>query len=181
MSGGDFVELVDEHGRAVGTMEKLRAHEPPGVLHRAISVMVVDEAGRMLLQKRASSKYHFAGLWANTCCSHPRPGEAVADAGRRRLLEEMGIEARPASVGSFVYRAVDPVGGLVEHELDHVLVAEWSGEPRPNKAEAEGWRWVDADDLAAELVESPVKFCPWLVHVLRVMREAGLDAAAGVR
>lgn len=100
------------------------AHRSPGVLHLAVSIQVVDTDRRWLLQRRAATKAAFAGLWGNTCCTHPRVGEDPQRAGIRRLGEEMGLEVRrllPA--GAFVYRATDPASGLVEHELDHVFVA----------------------------------------------------------
>src|SRR5687767_11187246 len=88
---GDLV-LVDEHDRPLGTAEKLAAHQRGGTLHRAFSVFLFNDAGRMLLQQRAAGKYHFGGLWTNACCSHPRPGEAVEDAARRRVREELGVD-----------------------------------------------------------------------------------------
>lgn len=153
------VVLVDEEDREVGTEEKLRAHVE-GRLHRAVSVFVRDGAGRVLLQRRAATKYHSPGRWTNTACSHPRPGEPPADAARRRLREEMGIEAEPVPVLRFVYRA-DVGGGLVEHEYDHVFVARWEGEPRPDPAEADGWRWAPLAEVAADAVRDPEAYTPW--------------------
>src|SRR4051794_27812216 len=97
----DDIVLVDEHDRPLGTCAKLAAHRNGGTLHRAFSVFLFDSAGRMLLQQRAAGKYHFGGLWTNACCSHPRPGEAVADAARRRVREELGVEVDLRPVLSF--------------------------------------------------------------------------------
>jgi isopentenyl-diphosphate delta-isomerase len=156
------VVLVDEADRELGTMAKLRAHEPPGALHRAFSVFLFNDRGELLLQRRAGSKHHFAGRWSNTCCSHPRPGESVLEAGRRRLDEELGVTARLSTSGSFTYEALDPVSGLVERELDHVLVGRWSGDPAPDPAEVGAWRWVEVDELRSSLEREPSSFTPWL-------------------
>lgn len=154
------VILVDEEGRAVGTAEKLEAHRRGG-LHRAFSVFVFDSAGRVLLQKRAADKYHSGGLWSNTCCSHPRPGESVAEAARRRLSEEMGFTCELREVFSFIYRA--EVGNdLVEHEYDHVLVGTFDGSPAPNAAEVEDWRWTELSELEEDLERDPASYTRWL-------------------
>src|SRR5687768_17165134 len=116
------VILVDEWNREVGADEKLRAHES-GALHRAFSVFVFDAAGRLLLQRRARSKYHSGGLWSNTACGHPRPGEGTDEAARRRLREEMGFECGLREAFVFTYRA-ELEGGLVEHEFDQVFVGQ---------------------------------------------------------
>src|SRR5687768_6652445 len=135
------VILVDGLDREIGSEEKLRAHRT-GVLHRAFSVFVFDAHDRVLLQRRADGKYHSGGLWSNTCCGHPRPGESIESAALRRLRAEMGIlECKVRRVSSFLYRTA--VGnGLVEHEVDHVVIGEWNGEPAPDPTEVSEWRWV---------------------------------------
>jgi isopentenyl-diphosphate Delta-isomerase len=153
------VVLVDENDAELGTLEKQRAHLE-GRLHRALSVFVLNSRGEMLLQRRAAAKYHSGGLWTNACCSHPRPGEAVDEAARRRLREEMGIDCAPRPAFAFTYRA-DVGGGLVEHELDHVFLARHDGDPRPDPDEVDGWRWMALSDIAAELDEAPERFTPW--------------------
>jgi isopentenyl-diphosphate Delta-isomerase len=153
------VVLVDENDAEVGTLEKQRAHQE-GRLHRALSVFVLNSRGEMLLQRRAAAKYHSAGLWTNTCCSHPRPGEDVEAAAHRRLREEMGIDCALTPLFAFTYRA--PVGpGLVEHEYDHVFAARYDGEPAPSADEVDGWRWVAVDQVACEVAEDPEAFTPW--------------------
>ena len=153
------VVLVDENDAEVGTLEKQRAHAE-GRLHRALSVFVLNSRGEMLLQRRAAAKYHSGGLWTNACCSHPRPGEPVAAAARRRLLEEMGIDCAPEPAFAFTYRAqVGP--GLVEHEYDHVFLARWDGDPAPSADEVEAWRWTPVDRVAAEVARVPGAFTPW--------------------
>jgi len=167
----ELVVLVDESDHPIGTMEKQAAHEHGGTLHRAFSVFVLDDAGRLLLQKRARSKYHFGGLWTNTCCSHPRPNESTLAAAQRRLREEMGLDIPLERRGSFVYKAHDKTSGLTEHELDHVFVGRFTGEPTPNPEEAEGWRWITMDDLRAELAQHPDRFTPWFPIALAELRE----------
>jgi isopentenyl-diphosphate Delta-isomerase len=164
----DQVVLVDTAAVPIGTAEKLEAHRSPGMLHLAISVFLLDEQGRLLLQGRSPDKYHFRGLWSNTCCSHPRPGERVVSAGRRRLKEEMGIEADLRAVGTFRYRAEDPDTGMVETEIDHVLIGGYEGDPDPDPAEVSQWRWVDLDDLAVDLVQRAGAYTPWLPRALAV-------------
>jgi isopentenyl-diphosphate Delta-isomerase len=153
------VILVDRADRPVGTAEKLAAHRS-GSLHRAFSVLVRDGDGRVLLQRRALDKYHSPGLWSNTCCSHPRPGEPTIAAAHRRLVEEMGFDCPLRPVGSLLYRA--RVGaGLVEHEYDHVLVGHWEGTPVPDPAEVADWRWADLPDLGRAVRWNSSLFTPW--------------------
>lgn len=163
------VVLVNDRDAELGTMDKLDAHRPPGALHRAISVFVIDDAGRHLIQRRASTKYHFGGLWANACCSHPMPGESVTDAGSRRLREEIGIEATTERIGSFVYEAGCDASGLIERELDHVLLARWTGEPVLNPEEADAARWIGEDDLIGALRDDARSYAPWLPLALDVL------------
>ena len=124
------VILVDQADRPVGRMEKQEAHRK-GLLHRAFSVFLLD-GSKLLIQRRALDKYHCGGLWSNTCCSHPAPGEPVLSAAERRLDEELGIKnARLRELDTFLYRAAFP-NGLAEHELDHVLLGEYSGPVQPD-------------------------------------------------
>lgn len=161
------IVCVDEQDRVVGYAEKLAAHAAPGRLHRAFSVMLVDDDGRFLLQRRAFSKYHFAGLWANSCCGHPRPDETPEVAAARRTYEELGV--RPASLapcGTFVYTAQDPGSGLVEHELDHVFLGTYEAAPAPAPDEVAEVRLVTPAQLGTELARDPAGFAPWVPGVL---------------
>lgn len=161
----DFVVLVDDHDVVVGTAPKLAAHRD-GHLHRAVSVVLFDDHGRVLLQRRADGKYHSGGLWSNTCCGHPRPGESVHDAAQRRLGAELGVAGcELTAVSWFVYRAsLDD--GLVEHELDHVLVGRWNGSTLPDPTEVSETRWVDPDAVLRELAAAPGRFTVWMREVV---------------
>jgi isopentenyl-diphosphate delta-isomerase len=170
----DRVVLVDEQDRPLGTMPKLMAHLQ-GRLHRAFSVLVLNDAGELLLQRRADGKYHSSGLWSNTCCSHPRSGEPVLDAGHRRLREEMGFDCSLRPAGWFIYRA-DVGGGLVEHELDHILLGRWNGEPMPDPAEVGAWRWVPLPELRARVRRNPEHFTAWFRLLLERLDDPALVA-----
>ena len=153
------VILVDESDNAIGTMEKMEAHRQ-GKLHRAFSVLLFNSQGELLLQKRAKSKYHSAGLWTNTCCSHPAPGEKIEDAATRRLKEEMGIEMKPSFSYKFVYKA-ELDKGLTEHELDHVFTGTFNGKPSVNKAEVEDWKFVNMEWLKEDMKKNPDSYTTW--------------------
>lgn len=154
------VVLVNERDEELGTMGKLEAHQK-GALHRAFSVFLFDREGRLLLQRRAHGKYHSAGLWTNTCCSHPRLGESLEAAAQRRLREEMGIEGRLAHRFSFIYKAGFD-NGLQEHELDHVFFGRHDGEPHPDPEEVAEWKRVPVQELDAEMKAHPERFTVWL-------------------
>jgi isopentenyl-diphosphate Delta-isomerase len=152
--------LVDRHDRELGVGEKLQTHME-GRLHRAFSIFVFDARKRLLLQKRAQTKYHSAGLWSNTCCGHPRPAEAIEAAAHRRLKEEMRFDCDLRKAFEFLYRTrLDDK--FFEHEYDHVLVGEFNGEPVPDAMEVEDWKWVSMRDLRRGLRENPKEYSYWL-------------------
>lgn len=161
----EHVVLVDKHDQPMGTMEKMEAHRR-GILHRAFSVLLFNSRGDLLLQKRAQTKYHSGGLWTNTCCSHPLPGEDVAAAARRKLVQEMGIVAQPRVAFSFIYQASFD-NGLHEHELDHVLIDVFDGEPRLNPEEAEDWKWMSVDHLVKDIDCTPHHYTAWFKILLK--------------
>ncbi|MEM9857401.1 MAG: isopentenyl-diphosphate Delta-isomerase [Bacteroidota bacterium] len=158
------VVLVDDKDEVLGTMEKLEAHEK-GMLHRAFSVMVFNSKGELMLQKRAAHKYHSGGLWTNTCCSHPRPNESTEIAARRRLLEEMGIDASPEFKYKFIYRA-ELDRNLIEYEYDHVFTAVFDGAPELNTDEAEDWRFVPISKLRQDIAENPSNYTEWFKIIM---------------
>jgi len=142
------VILVDEKDNQVGLMPKLEAHQK-GLLHRAFSVFIFNSDYELLLQKRASSKYHSGGLWTNTCCSHPRDGEDILDAANRRLHEEMGIKTNLRKVFDFIYKA-DLDNNLTENEFDHVFYGVYNDDPVLNREEADDFMWIDMETLKNE-------------------------------
>jgi isopentenyl-diphosphate delta-isomerase len=158
---GEEIILVDEDDNPIGFETKLKAHEDGGKLHRAFSVFIFDGTGRMLLQRRAKTKYHFGGLWSNACCSHPKREEELQDAARARLLQEFGFRTELEEVFSFTYRASDVESGLTEYEYDHVFYGEFNGKPRPNPDEIEDWKWVDLSKLMADIESNPDHYTPW--------------------
>ena len=146
-------------------MDKLRAHQD-GVLHRALSVFIFNSKGEMLMQRRAMGKYHSSGLWTNTCCSHPRPGEATKDAAVRRLKEEMGISASLSQLFSFVYMA--PVGeAIFEYEFDHVYMGYSDADPKPDPEEAMEWKWIPTAEIASDLDANPGKYTIWFQIIFK--------------
>ena len=153
------VILVDENDNQVGVMPKLEAHQK-GLLHRAFSVFIFNSKYELLLQKRASSKYHSGGLWTNTCCSHPREGEEILDAAKRRLIEEMGIDTSLRKVHDFIYKA-ELDNDLTEHEFDHVLYGIYNEDPIINKDEADDFKWIDMDLLNEDIKRNGDNYTIW--------------------
>jgi isopentenyl-diphosphate delta-isomerase len=164
------VILVDESDREVGVENKMDAHLK-GILHRAFSIFIFNSKDEMLLQKRAKTKYHSGGLWSNTCCGHPRPGESTQEAAHRRLREEMGFDCRLKQQFSFTYISrLD--NDLVEHEYDHVLTGKFDGQPIPEAKEVESWCWVNSNELEDDITRDPNKYTVWFVNSVRqVTRE----------
>jgi isopentenyl-diphosphate Delta-isomerase len=160
----EHVILVNEQDEEVGTMEKMEAHKK-GLLHRAFSVLLFNSKGEVLLQKRSSKKYHSAGLWTNTCCSHPRPGEDVQEAAGRRLKEEMGIDAIPEFGYSFIYKT-NLDNGLIEHELDHVYIGQFNGEPIINLNEVDEWKFENIERLRKDMAANPHQYTFWFKEIL---------------
>ena len=163
------VILVDEQDNELGVMEKLEAHRIP-TLHRAISVFIVNSKGEWLLQQRALDKYHSNGLWTNTCCSHPRPGESNLEAARRRLLEEMGMEAELSELFHFVYREVLD-NDLTEYELDHVFVGISDQVPHINADEVHNYKYVTYEDLQEDIKKNPWSYTVWFLKIVNRVNE----------
>ena len=151
--------LVDENDNQIGTGEKMKVHEE-GKLHRCFSIFVFNSKGELMLQKRASTKYHCGGLWTNTCCGHPRPGEGTEEAAHRRLKEEMNFDCELEEALKFIYKAVLD-HGLTEHEYDHVFIGDFDGKPVMNPEEAEDWKWISLDDLRKDIEKNPASYTYW--------------------
>ncbi|MBN0048629.1 isopentenyl-diphosphate Delta-isomerase [Streptomyces actuosus] len=166
-----LLELVDENGVTIGTAEKLAAHQPPGQLHRAFSVFLFDAHGRLLLQQRALGKYHSPGVWSNTCCGHPYPGEAPFAAAARRTYEELGVSpSLLAEAGTVRYNHPDPASGLVEQEFNHLFVGLVQTPPRPDPEEVGATAFVTAAELAERHARDT--FSSWFMTVLDAARPA---------
>jgi len=155
----DDIILVDENDRQIGTGEKMEVHKN-NRLHRAFSIFVFNDKNDLMLQKRAGHKYHSGGLWTNTCCSHPHPGESVIDSAHARLQNEMGFDIDLTE--KFTFQYTTQYEGIAENEIDHVLFGHYNGEPEINLDEAEDWRWVSLTDLRKEIRENPEGYTSWL-------------------
>lgn len=153
------VILVNDLDEPIGTMEKMEAHLTPH-LHRAFSIFIFNNKGQMLLQQRALNKYHSGGLWTNTCCSHPYPGESTEQAAIRRLQEEMGFETPMTKAFSFIYQASFD-NGLTEYEYDHVFIGAYDGAVNPNKDEVHSYCYKSFDEIRNDLQQTPEKYTEW--------------------
>lgn len=153
------VILVDSKDNPIGSMEKYEAHHK-GLLHRAFSILLFNSRGQLMLQQRAATKYHSAGLWSNTCCSHPQSDESLISAVKRRLQHEMGIEVRIQSLYQFIYR-FEFSPDLIEHEFDHVFFGETDAEPIINKEEASSWRWISWEELKKDIKDNKSNYTFW--------------------
>ena len=164
MKSEENLILVAESGRAAGTAGKTDVHRR-GLLHRAFSIFLVDAEGRLLVQRRAEGKYHSGGLWGNSCCGHPRPGERTGSAAIRRLGEELGISVPLQPRFLARYRA-EVGGGMVENELVNVYFGRAPGTLRPNPDEISETAFLSWDDLDRIAAERPETLAPWLRHYL---------------
>lgn len=158
----DELIVVNSRDRAIGRAEKHAAHAE-GLLHRAFSICLVDARGRMLLQQRSPAKYHSGGLWANTCCGHPRPGERTLPAARRRLREELGIGAR-LRFGFVTRYDATFANGLTENEIVHVYFGRAPAGIQPNPAEVAAIDWLDLPELRRRIRRAPDAYAVWLQH-----------------
>ncbi|MBA3968651.1 MAG: isopentenyl-diphosphate Delta-isomerase [Gemmatimonadetes bacterium] len=166
------VVLVDSQGVEIGTAEKMDAHRYAQI-HRAFSVFVFNGAGEMLLQRRASGKYHSPGRWSNACCGHPRPGEDPLDGARRRLREEMGLDCALTEALRFTYRA-DVGSDLVEHEYDHVFTGLSDAVPMPDVMEADAWCWLAVEEVLKSVESQPSRYTAWLAIAMHEMLNHGI-------
>ena len=159
------VILVDEQDNQLGLMPKMEAHEK-AVLHRAFSVFIFNSDGDLMLQQRAAHKYHSPLLWTNTCCSHQRDGESNIEAGKRRLLEEMGFSTELKEVFSFIYKAPFD-NGLTEHELDHVMVGYFDGVPEVNPEEVASFKWMSLEAIKEDIELHPNLYTAWFKIIFK--------------
>ena len=159
------VILVDVLDNQLGLMPKMEAHEK-AVLHRAFSVFIFNDKGELMLQQRAAHKYHSPLLWTNTCCSHQRDGESNIEAGKRRLIEEMGFKTNLKEVFSFVYKAPFD-NGLTEHELDHVMIGTFNGSPTINPDEVASYKWITLEAVKKDIELQPNIYTAWFKIIFK--------------
>ena len=161
----EHVILVNEKDQEIGSMPKLEAHQK-AVLHRAFSVFIFNSENELMLQQRASNKYHSPNLWTNTCCSHQRSGESNIQAGTRRLYEEMGFTTSLKEITSFIYKAPFD-NGLTEHELDHIMVGYYNDDPVINSEEVEDWKWMKIEDVKKDISLNPDLYTAWFKIIFK--------------
>jgi len=159
------VILVDVLDNQLGLMPKMEAHEK-AVLHRAFSVFIFNDEGELMLQQRAAHKYHSPLLWTNTCCSHQRDGESNIEAGKRRLIEEMGFKTNLKEIFSFVYKAPFD-NGLTEHELDHVMIGNFNGTPKINTDEVASYKWMTLEAVKKDIELQPKLYTAWFKIIFK--------------
>ena len=164
-----MVILVDENDKQTGIMSKMQAHRE-AKLHRAVSVFIFNRKGEWLLQKRAQNKYHSMGLWTNTCCTHPGPGEMDICSAERRLREEMGITCELKEIFSFIYRE-DLENGLTEFEYDHVFTGFSESIPVPDANEVMDWKYVNFNELDKDIQESPGSYSFWFREIFHKVNQ----------
>jgi len=156
----DSLILVDENDNEIGVLDKTSVHQK-GILHRAFSAFIFNSKGELLIQQRAEEKYHSAGLWSNTCCSHPYHGEKIPDAVNRRLKEEMGLQCTTQFKFCFTYKT-DFDNGLIEHEFDHVYFGESDDLPVPNGEEVKAFKYITLQNLQEQIALHPEKYTAWM-------------------
>ncbi len=166
------VILVDKNNRKIGEKEKIKAHKE-GKLHRAFSIFIFNSKYELLIQQRAKSKYHCKRMWANTCCSHPRPRESYSQATHRRLKEEMGFDCKLKKLFCFVYKTKFE-NGLIENEYDCVFVGKFDGIPKPNSKEVMNYKWVFIRDLKKDIKKNTNKYTIWLKIALKKMKTSDI-------
>ncbi|MBT3559430.1 MAG: isopentenyl-diphosphate Delta-isomerase [Flavobacteriaceae bacterium] len=160
----DFVILVNKNDKKIGLMPKMEAHKK-GALHRAFSVFIFNNKNELMIQKRNINKYHSPGLWTNTCCSHQKDGESNINAGKRRLLEEMGFCVELNEIGSFIYN-VGVDNGLIEHELDYILVGKYNGNVKINSDEVDNWKWMSLDNIKDDVRKRSKNYTEWFKIIM---------------
>jgi isopentenyl-diphosphate delta-isomerase len=152
--------LVDENDIQQGNGKKLLIHQL-GLLHRAFSIFIFNTKGELLMQQRATEKYHSGGLWSNTCCSHPQFGEDIIESMQKRLKEEMGMKCKTEFAFSFIYK-VKFDNGLTEHEYDHVYLGVSNDLPLPDELEVKNWKYISLKTLQTDICARPEIYTEWL-------------------
>ncbi|MGA2188243.1 MAG: isopentenyl-diphosphate Delta-isomerase [Steroidobacteraceae bacterium] len=176
----DSLILVDGSDRDVGHLSKARCHEGKGILHRAFSLLIFNRSGELLIQQRSATKRLWPLYWSNSCCSHPRSGESMETATRRRLREELGLVCPLKFLFKFQYQAQFDATGS-EHELCSVFIGHCSDPVEVNRDEILAWRWVAPEALQGQLAaQGPVRFTPWFrIEWARIWRDHRDEVLAG--
>ena len=165
----ELLILVNKNDDETGLLDKLSVHRE-GLLHRAFSVFIFNSRKELLLQQRAFGKYHSAGLWSNTCCSHPRAGESITYAISRRLQEEMGMVCDTQFQFKFIYQHQFE-NGLTEHECDHVYFGSTNQQPVTNEEEVRDYKYISLAELEEQIHQYPDQFTAWLKICLPMVKE----------
>ncbi|RMF95693.1 MAG: isopentenyl-diphosphate Delta-isomerase [Gammaproteobacteria bacterium] len=173
-SPDELLILVDEQDREIGNLSKQACHEGAGLLHRAFSIFLFNPAGELLLQQRSEQKPLWPLYWSNSCCSHPRQGERIEAAVRRRVREELALDCAPQFLYKFQYHAAFGDRGS-ERELCWVYAARCDGEPSAHPEEIAAWRWISPEALTEEIAREPERFTPWLKLEWEVIRREHLQ------
>ena len=165
--------LVDKNDNQIGVMEKRQAHLSQGKLHRAISVFLFNTKGELLLQQRSQNKMLWPGYWANTCCSHPQPGESYKKAAERRLNQEFGLKAKLKPHHQFTYKASYKKIGS-EHEIDTVFIGVSDDQPQPNKKEISAWKYLKLNQVKKDIQINPNQYGPWVKLALQTINSSDI-------
>lgn len=173
------VILLDPQGQVMGYEDKLKAHRE-GSLHQAFSIVLVNSADQMLIQQRGLTKYHFAGLWSNACCSHPMPEETIEEAAHRRLKEELGIDTPLKEAFRFIYKVKDIQTALYEHEYDVVFVGIYQGDLFPDKEEIHALQWVNIGDLLTQIGCRADSYTEWFKIMLNMLEQKNLLSSQAI-
>ena len=170
----EYITLVNESDEIIGKEEKMKAHVD-GILHRAFSIIVVNDNNEMLIHRRNKEKYHSGGMLTNTCCSHPRYGEKLSDAIHRRLIEEMGFDCEMVEVFKFLYKKEFDYG-LTEHEYDHVFIGRYNGSDIfPDEKEVDEYKWIKLDDLINDIKNNSDEYTHWFKIIMKEIKERELN------
>ena len=161
----NLIALVDINDKVIGFEDKLEVHRK-GLLHRAFSIIVVNSKKELLLQRRALDKYHSAGLWTNTCCSHLPKGFEMNHYAHLRLMEEMGFDCDLKFIKTFHYN-INFQDGMIENEIDHIYLGVFDGSPVHNSAEVCEWKWIKTDEVLEDIRVNPDIYTYWFRFILK--------------
>jgi isopentenyl-diphosphate delta-isomerase len=169
MDKDNKIVLVDESDKETGTELKSSVHKS-GLLHRAFSILIFNNKNNLLIQKRASKKYHSGGMWTNSCCSHQKEGESLIESAHKRLFEELGFNTELNEIFTLRYNTHFS-NGLTENELDHVYIGYYDGRVIPNKNEIKDYKWTPVDILLDNINNNPNNYTYWFKLILKKLKD----------